>query len=436
MTIHRAISASFLFILLGILFIACESTEEDFPVGEDWVNLDTKVYFIDTLSIKMSTFKFDSIAVSNTSRLLVGAYTDPVFGLTKSQSFAQLSNYSYSLSSDAVFDSIALILNYDNYFYNDTIPNQTINIYEVLDDIEPDEDATNYYNTTTITTSNTSIGTKVFSAKPKKDDSLHVTLNDTFGKTLFENIRDNKINNSDEFLRAYKGLLIKPNDNNTAILGFSTSSYLRIYYNEGSELYSESLTFDIAFNTENSFHNISNITEGTIFESLTDQETYLPSTQTSNYTYAQAGTGMATRIDIPHLENIYDIPGTGIIIDANIKFSLKQNSSTKNLHTNDSLTVYIIDEKSNAISALTTTQGETVLALIEDEDEEFNVTTYSFPVKYFLNLKLTDLNGDDYSLALYPKDFNQSINRYILNGESASNTIKSKLELTYAIYDK
>ena len=46
------------------------------------------------------------------------------------------------------------------------------------------------------------------------------------------------------------------------------------------------------------------------------------------------------------------------------------------------------------------------------------------------------LNGDKYYLAIYPKDFNQSVNRYIFNSEAASNNLKTKIELIYAIYDK
>lgn len=435
MTLKQAITIPVFIIVLCVLFISCEKDNENYPVGEDWVNLDTKVYFIDTLTIKNATFKFDSIAVSSTSRLLIGAYTDPVFGFTKSKTYVQLTNYTYDLDNTTTFDSIALILNYDNYFYNDTIPIQKINIYQVLDDIEPDDDATSYYNTTNIATSSTTIGAKSFIAKPKKDDSLHVTLSNSFGKTLFEKIRDNKINNSDEFLKAYKGLLIEPDANNTAILGFLKSSFVRIYYTDKDELSNASLTLDMPFDTTNSFHNISNTTQNTVFESLTNQKNYLSSTATSNTTFMQSGTGIATRIDIPNLETLYDIPGTGIIIDANIKLTLKQNSATKKLHTNDSLNVYIIDKKATIVGTLTDTQGETVLALIENEDDEFNITTYTIPVKYFLNMKLTNLNGDNLYLAIYPKDFNQSVNRYILNGETASTTVKSKLEITYAIYD-
>lgn len=434
MTLKQAILAPlYTIILIGALLTSCTKDEDSFPVGEDWINLDTQVFYIDTLTVKTSTFKFDSIAVSSTSRLLIGAYTDPVFGLTTSKTYAQITNSTYTLSSSAVYDSVALILNYDTYFYNDTIPVQKINVYELLNDIEPDEDADSYYNTTEILPNSSPIATKSFYAKPNKDDSLHVTLNNTFGKTLFENIRDNKINNTDEFLKTYRGLLIEPDANNTAILGFLKSSFVRVYYTINEELSTEtSLTLDMPFDYTNSFHNITSNLKGTIFETLTEQD----STITSYNSYMQSGTGIATRIDIPNVESLYDIAGTGIIIDASLSISLKQNSNTDNLYTEDSMNVYIIDKNSDIVSALTDTQGNTVLASITNEDTEFNVTTYTIPIKYFLNLKLNDLNGDKYYLAIYPKDFNQSVNRYIFNSEAASNNLKTKIELIYAIYDK
>ena len=145
MTLKQAILAPlYTIILIGALLTSCTKDEDSFPVGEDWINLDTQVFYIDTLTVKTSTFKFDSIAVSSTSRLLIGAYTDPVFGLTTSKTYAQITNSTYTLSSSAVYDSVALILNYDTYFYNDTIPVQKINVYELLNDVEPDEDANSY----------------------------------------------------------------------------------------------------------------------------------------------------------------------------------------------------------------------------------------------------------------------------------------------------
>ncbi|MFI1773231.1 DUF4270 family protein [Thalassobellus citreus] len=436
MTLKQVIAVPIITFLLLASILSCETDNNGFPVGEDWINLDTKVYFIDTLSIENTTFKFDSLITSNTNRLLIGLYNDPVFGITKSKSYVQLLNSTYGLADDAVFDSVALILNYDHYFYNDTIPVQKINIYEVLDDIEPDDETNSFYNTTNFNYNTTPLASKSFIAKPKKDDSLHVSISNTFGKDIFDKIQLNTINNSDEFLKEYKGLVIEPDDNNTTVLGFSNTSFLRIYYSfENDELEDGEKTIDLPFNSSYSFHNISSNKQGTVFESLPDQETLLPSTITDNNSFLQAGTGIATRINIPNIESIYDIDGDGIIIDANLKISIKQNSSTKNLHTNDSLNVYIINRKAEILSPLTDTQGNTVLGRIVNEDSEFNIIDYSIPVKYFLNLKLTDINADNLFLAIYPKDFNSSVNRYILNGEEASQNIKSKLELTYAIYD-
>lgn len=438
MTLKQVIAVPITTFILLVLILSCEKDNSELPVGEDWINLDTKVFFIDTLSIKATTFKFDSIITSNTNRLLIGSYNDPVFGMTKSKSYAQLSNSTYSLDDDAVFDSIALILNYDNYFYNDTIPVQKINIYEVLDDIEPDDETDSFYNTTNFASNTSPIASKSFIAKPKKDDSLHVTLSNSYGKSIFDKIQQNEINNSSEFIEEFKGLLIDSDDNNTAILGISNASFVRIYYShDNNELEEDENMLDIPFNSSYSFHNISSDKQATVLDTLSNQYIHLPSTNMllDNSTFMQAGTGIATRINIPNVESIYNITGTGIIIDANLKLSIKQNSNTKNLHTNDSLNVYIVNRKAEVLTALTDSYGDTALATIVNEDPEFNIIDYSIPAKYFLNLKLSDLNAGNLFLAIYPKDFNSSVNRYIFNGEEASQNIKSKLEITYAIYD-
>ena len=422
-------------VLLATLCLALVSCTNNtiLPVGENWINVSTKVYSIDTFTVRSSTFKFDSIIVSGANRLLIGAYTDPVFGISKSQSYVQLSNSMYSLDKNTIYDSIAVVLKYDNYFYNDTIPSQKFNIYRVTQKIEPDD--VSFYNTTDFTYDTTPIGSHNFLAYPKKEDSLHILLNNAFGKSLFDDIKNNDINNSEEFLYRYKGLLIAPDVGNTAILGFTYNSYLRIYYSIPNETNETSYYFDLTFNSTNSFNNISSDTQGTYLETLTNQDVYLPSYLTNNTTYIQAGTGIATKIEIPYIEKINDIPGTGTILDANLKISIKQSSSTKTLFTKDSLNIYLYNKNGEVLGNLTNTAGDTVLGLIESENSEYNTITYSIPVKYFLDLKLKTINDDNLFLAIYSQNYNDSLDRYIFNGENASNNLKVKLELTYAIYD-
>lgn len=432
MTIKQLFSAMLFFLCIGLI-ISCEEDQDLVPVGEDWIKVDTKIYFIDSMTVESSTFKFDSISVSNTSRLLVGAYTDPVFGKVKAKSFMQLAYPSTYIGDDATYDSIALILKYDNYFYNDTTQTQTIDVFNILDDIKTDDDY--FYNTTTFKTEETAIGSTTFTPYPTKEDSIHIIISDVYGKALYEKLRDNEITTSDEFLNQYKGLLVNPNDNNNGILGFSTSSALRLYYSYDDEINTaESEVIEFSLNSYNSFHNIYSDYDGTNFANLENQESQLESEASDNNVFIQAGAGLATRIDIPFIERINDIAGNGSILDANLKISVKHNSSTDNLSIRDSLSVYLIDKKGDTYTALTDSSGATVYGILEDTDEEFKTLTYAIPVTNFLNLKLQATYGDNLYLALYGQDFNQSVDRYILNGENNSD-LELKLELTYAIYE-
>jgi Domain of unknown function (DUF4270) len=436
MTIKQVIGFPLLFLAFFILcLVSCEDDTTS-PVGEDFIDVNTKVYFTDSITVKATTFKFDSIVVSDANRLLIGSYTDPVFGISKSKSYVQLSNSVYTLDRNAIYDSIALILKYDNYYYNDTIPTQKFNVYRVTEKIQFDGDSDAFYNTTNFAFNANPLASESFKAYPNKEDSLHILLDDTFGKSIFDDIKNNDINDNEAFLYKYKGLLIEADANNTAILGFTTSSFLRIYYSMKDEIESDELKFDIPFNTTNSFNNIHSDVQDTYFESLNDQDTYLPSYNTNNSSYIQAGTGIATRIEIPYLEKINDIPGTGTIIDANLKLSIKQNSSTEKLFTKDSLNIYISNKNGEVISDLLDTAGDKVYGRIETINSEYNIITYSIPLKYFLDLKLSSINDDNLFLAIYSQNYNKSLERYILNGEKASDDLKLKLELTYAIYDK
>ena len=423
--------------LFGLIFVfSCSNPLEEentLIVGEDFVNTDTKVFFTDTFTVKASTFKFDSISISNNNRLLIGAYNDPVFGKTKSKSFVQLNNNQFDIDNETVFDSIALILNYDHYFYHDTIPEQTFNVYKVLEDIKPEED---YYNTTTFQYGNVPIATKNFEATPVKVDSLHIELNDAFGSELFAKLRDNEINNNDEFVDEYKGLVIEPEINNTTVLGFLNTSVLRVYYSIIGETENTDLVLDITFNTENSFNQTSSESSGTSLESLLDQEIYLDSQDANNNCFIQSGVGVVSRIDVPYLDKIYDIPGTGIITDADLVFNVKNTAQETNYRTRDSLQAFIINQKSEVVYNLTNfVTSDYEFGLIEDENQEFNILKYRLPIKQFLDLKLDNPHEDLY-LAIYSQDFAQSVDRYIFYDANAPEEQKLKLELTYAIYEE
>lgn len=426
---------SFLLVLVTICcFTSCSEESSTYAVGDKWINSNTKVLFFDTLTVASSSFKFDSILVSATPRLLIGAYRDPEFGLVKSKVFTQLSSTVYTIDSDAVYDSIVIILKYDGYVYNDTLQQQQFSVHRVMEEIKPDEDY--YYNTTTFNYSNETIGISSFTPRPVQQDYLHIKLDDSFGKELYDNLQQKDITNSNELLQEYRGLLIDADDSNTAILGFSPQSLLRIYYTIPDETDDIEGTLDMPFSTTNSFHNISSNFNNTYFDSIENQTTYLPSTSTNNQTFIQAGTGIATRIDFPYMESLNNIEGTGALLEAHLKISLKKPLSESGLKTRDSLQFYIINQRSEILSEVYNYDGSTVLGYITQQDDEFNILTYTVPIKYYLDNKAEDYDGDNWYLVMYSQQFNSSLDRYIFFAEENPEDYKMKLELTYALYDE
>ncbi|QKX06605.1 DUF4270 family protein [Aquimarina sp. TRL1] len=419
-----------------LLLFSCSKNEEDLSleIGDDWIDGKTKVYYIDTISVATSTFKFDSLMMPNSKRILVGNYNDPVFGHTESQSYMELIGSSFSLDNEAIYDSIALILPYDNYYYNDTIPTQQIEVYEVLEEIKPEDDF--FYNTSAFDYSGTPIATKRFSPTPRKEDSLHITVSNLFGIELFKKIVDDKINNNEEFTTDYRGITIKANEQNTAFLGFKKSGVLRVYYTLKEDTQVKELTMDFLINETKFFNQIKSDRSGTYFETLKEQKITIPSTDTDNNCFIQAGVGIATKIDIPFIERINDIPGTGTIIEASLNISLKHKSSTEYHTTRDSLQFYVINKNSEIVKELFTPTGVPVEGTITKDDSEFNVVNYVIPIKDFLDNKLHNSTYRELYLAMYSKEYNYAVDRYIFNGENAPNDKKVTLELTYAIYDE
>ncbi|WP_434035982.1 DUF4270 family protein [Formosa sp. 4Alg 33] len=417
-----------------MLLQACDSDTTS-VIGEDWIDNGTKVFYIDTFTVNTSTYKFDSIIVTTPSRYLIGGYTDPTFGHVKTTPYIQLNSSSLYIDSDAVYDSVALLLDYTDYYYNDTIPTQKFNVYEVLETITPDEDY--FYNTTTFKTNPTSIGSVQFSPTPIREDSIHFTLNSDYGKQIFEDIQDNEINSSTEFLDKYKGIMIEADDANTAVIGIGTTSKLRLYYSIANEDDTEEGYYDIAIDTDNSFNNMTSDYGTTVFNTLQEQTDELPSTLADNLNFIQAGSGLATKIDIPFIERINTLNGSGSIMDANLKISLKKNSSTDNLSTRDSLNVYIIDQKSEIVTTLTDYTGSIVYGRKLTDEFDSNYTSYVISLKYFLDLKLNATNASNLFLGITSQGFTDSVDRYILEGEdSEENNLKTFLELNYALYNE
>lgn len=425
---------SFIYLIFILTAVACSEEDRESSVGDEWINSSTRVLFFDTLTVKSSTLKLDSIVVSGSQRILIGQYDDPVFGKIKSRSYFQFIPSRYSIDSEAQYDSIAFILRYDRYTSGDTLFSQKYLISEVTEDLEPHDEL--YYNTSHYGSAIDIKTEHVFSPRPRSNDSTHISLDTQFGKRLFEKIQKKEITDANEFLNEYPGLLLEPEDPGTAILGFSRQSFIRLYYTNNGELVNAEETLDLMIIPENTFHNISAGLNTDFLPSLPPQDQSLPSIETGNQSFIQGGSGIATKIEIPHLKSLDDLEGTGSIVEAELKFTLNVSKEKTIRPVRDSLPLFIINQRNEIIGEVIGYHSQQTTARIEKEEYEFSLVQYSVSIKKFIDDKLYEYDGDNWSLLIYAPQITSSVDAYELFAEDAPEEHKMKVEITYAIYDE
>jgi hypothetical protein len=440
----RILYSTLCFLAALLLLFSCDndSITDSFESGEDFTQSNIKVVQIDTFSLGMSTFRYDSITTSGVDRILVGRYEDPYFGKVKATGFIDFLPELYYIDDAAVLDSVVLNLPYDGFFYNDTLQQKTIKIQELTKEIRYKNDQTAFYNTTDVAANIAIIGQKTF--RPRiSHDSLTVTLNNSFGQNLFSKIQNSLINDSDQLTDYFKGLKISADDSeNASIMGFkATTSYIRFYYKIPGDDATESQFLDFKYNSGTNpkhFSKIESDRTGTLLAGLAGQETEATAASLNNLSFIQSGIGITTKFTFPSIRNITTVNygnGNGDIFKANLKIKLNNQYYNKKLYTSDSLYMYIVDQNNDYVSRLQDTGGNPIMAYVDTEDSETNEVYLIAPVAVFLTNSLNNADYAKYGIILTPSDFNSTTERMILNGTNNSN-YKSRLELTYVIYDK
>lgn len=439
----------FILILLFFLTLFSCGTDTDtgeFTVGSDYLALSNKVIMIDTVTVEMSTINFDSLATSNRSRILIGNYDDPLFGKVKSDSYFQLSTTTYALNNTGsdtqavnyVFDSISMILKYDNYYYGDTTKVQTFNIHRLTQKVKPNTNDSNFYNNSTLTYDSQSLGTISFKPRPTEKDSINIKMNDEFGSALFQKIKKREITDFDSFTEYLRGLVLVPETSNSAnVIGFSVAtSKVRMYYSKYQAEADEvpyTIDFTIADATKQ-FNSISLDKTGTLLQNLPISSSKLSSTATNNQGFIQSGTGVACRIDFPNIKQFKNISTNGAIVDAKLFLKPVNNSYSEKYPLADSLSVYVADNLNRISATLVNSANSTVYGILNKKSDEFNENVgYTIPIGNFLQKEMLKQSDSRSSLILTLPGIYKSVNRIVLGDQKHLNN-KIQLKIYYISY--
>lgn len=435
-----------LLLLFITLFTSCQTDnlEGDFVVGSDYLSINNKVLLIDTLTVEVSTINFDSLITSNQSRLLIGNYTDPILGKVKSESYFELTPDNYVIGSNNsdtetvnyVFDSIAMILRYDRYYYGDTTKVQTINIHQLTQKVKPNVDDDSFYNNSALSYDSKSIGSRTFYPKPIGKDSVNIQMDATFGKNLFEKLKNNEFTNVDDFNDYFKGIVIKPSTANFSnVIGYTTGSVIRLYYKQTHSNSEDTYTKDFTIaDLTKQFNNISLDKTGTILQNLPDSRGKLLSASTNNSSFIQSGTGLACRVDFPFIKQLKYISEKGVIVDAELIIKPIKNSASALYPIKDSLQVYECDHLNRISKILTNSDGSQMLAKLNTTPDEFNENLgYKINIGSFLNQEMLKTSGTKSSLIFTFPNIAKGVNRIVL-GNQKNTENKLQLKIYYISY--
>jgi len=433
-------------IFLGLLIVSCDSDADagEFVVGADYLAVKNKVISIDTVSIDVSTIKLDSLVTSSESRILVGNYDDPLFGKVKSDSYFQVSTntfnlYSQNSDTDAtgyVFDSIAMILRYDNYYYADTTKVQTLNIYRVLNKFKPNVNDDSFYNNSSLNYNDTSLGTITYRPKPIGRDSINIKLKSEFGLELFNKFKNNEMTNSTEFTEYLKGFVVTSSVNTSgSVIGFNLSSVLRLYYSKGTGDTEDSYKKDFTIlDVSKQFNAISSDRAGTLIQDLPLSKMNLSSLYTGNKGFIQSGTGIVCRVDFPYIKQLKYLSDKGAIVDAKLIMKPVKNSYSEMFPLPEKLSVYVVDKLNRIKATLTDSNSENLVAVLNNGNDEFDENVrYELSLGLFLQKEMLKQSDSKYGLLFTLPILSKVVDRVVL-GDQNNKENKIQLKIYYITY--
>ncbi|SKB70516.1 DUF4270 domain-containing protein [Daejeonella lutea] len=310
--------------LLISLFIlsACQNTDS---IGLD-VDPSTGISgtFIDTVTVRSSTVREDSILTNTLTQYPLGYFNDPIFGKTAANIALSLTmvNSNTTFGTAPVLDSAVLVLHYGDEFYGDSTSKFQIEVRQLADQLNKSKA---YYNNSIFNVNSAVIGSKlvtirrrdsvkvneIITGKPDviktKAPQIRIPLSPSFINSNFINAAPANFSTQALFMKFIKGLHLKVNEAQSsgpggiAFLNLTDSSRLDVYYKNtnGTAIDTTLLSFPILNGSEPVAANFTHDYTGTPVQTQLNN----PTTQ-YDVTYVQGLGGLRTKIRFPNLDKL------------------------------------------------------------------------------------------------------------------------------------
>jgi len=433
-------------ILYGVLitfFSSCgfETDIENIPMGKDFVSSQAWLSLVDSFSVNMSTVVLDSVRTSGTGIAWVGSYTDDELGNISASSYFEI-GLPLSVNVDEEidrYDSLTLVMQYTSNYYGDTLSDQLLHIYQLAEELVPEDENDSFYNTSSLRMKNTPIGSITFSPRPNRKDSIQIRLSDNLGRDIlgkFKN-KDDSISTEERFKEYFRGIALVSDVNNTTVLGFHADSTLRmILHTTRQGLENEDI--ENVFRISNGSYQFNRFTADrshTGLESVGYSEK-LPSSKSGDKTYIQSGLGVLTRVDFPsmqrllEMDQLYDLFKVELIL-------FPEPGTYNEIAPPSQIVLYHTDKFNRIVSEIVDNYGSVLAAEYHLDSVYHEDTRYVFDITDFIKTEFSNGYFDsEHGLFIgetYTK-LGSSLNRVVFSDQKGS-AFKPQLKLYFLFYN-
>lgn len=442
----------YLFYFLLCIFSLSSCIGDDFSVGDNLISTNGRSMLIESCTIEMETQMGDSSVTSGLSRVFEGRYISSDFGTITTHAYFDFKQPSYSedefgsnASLKIKFDSITLILKYDNFSYGDTTQLQTLNIYKLKQIIERD-DNNKLYSTSSFPTEESPWVTYQFN-RPNEhyenDSILELRLPDEFGLELIDLMQNQSdlLETYENFQTYFKGIKLSPGANdNAAVNSFIIDEeypIIRLHYTTIGAVTIEENEIDMTVNTSTAFSQIETDRSSTLLSSLS-QSNPLTSAETDNKVYLQGLTGLYTKINFPDLNDILTLGDYVVISGAYLYVYPVVQTYSDFTPLPSNLSLNYLDENGKAMDIYVDANTTTVQSGTLVQDNAYNKNYYAFDITSYLQDELGKLGMYKLPLQLYldDTDKNNTLKSLVLGDQKFSNESNRIKLIIYAIvYD-
>ena len=412
---------SVLFLLI-CLFSACKKNWNE--LGSQLIATENiTVLSFDSLKIKASIHKEDSLSSLNTSSYFLGSFTDADFGSTDASIYTEFR----MPSSDVVFgenaqaDSIVLSFQIEG-FYGDTSSALNISVKEMLEEITSSTtDSSGQDSSIVIYTDqdflidNTTIGSLSYTAASSGTTLVNINLTNEFAQSFLDaetlNFEDNTA-----FQSFFKGLYISCDQftSQGMLLELDlldVSSKLTLYY-QNSE--SDSLSYDFQINSNaDKMTRWSHDYSTTNIPNLIGEEDLVQA-------YVQGSVGYRTYLTLPSLESLKDSNYVIHKAELTIPYIYNENDSVFSIPNKLGLAAVNSQGGLEILSEDQNIQGSSYF----DGNSNILDQTYTFNIARYVHKVIEQ--GYTNRLALYVPSSVISPERVLISND-AVNSIKLKL---------